>query len=262
MMSRALSRGRMCFEQANIALEDLILAELGGKICSIDPILVALDSSHAHISDMVNHVDLLRHEMNQRNYVDLPTLLTTNLTDLGDALTDEGIIDSKARWQEVQEKMENGGFVAVLNMIERNARDIKHETELLRRVIAACALSASSGKVAMILEENSRGNFRADFAKMYSNWNVFMGRFLASSMLSTELWYRFNRYGSLVSAPSIAARAARFLFAFTRYRSAHMLRSGFSFSIMILYAKKSLKKYIHCSCDTSRRSARRYLFCS
>jgi hypothetical protein len=32
-------------------------------------------------------------------------------------------------------------------------------------------------------------------------WNQFQDLFLASSMISTELWYRFSNVGSLLSGP-------------------------------------------------------------
>ena len=43
---------------------------------------------------------------------------------------------------------------------------------------------------------------KAEFAKLYTKWNDFRARFLASSIISTELWYAHTGKGSL--APTAA----------------------------------------------------------
>jgi hypothetical protein len=56
---------------------------------------------------------------------------------------------------------------------------------------------ARKGEVTRTLEENRPGNIKEAFANLYCAWAKFNQDFLASSLLSTELWYAFNGYGSL-----------------------------------------------------------------
>lgn len=207
-MSRAFSRGRMCFEQANIALEDLILAELSGNTGSVEPILEALSEAGMHVDEMVVRIRELRLKMDEENYVDLPSLSTIDLAALGRALVDDGVLDNDMGWSVIQELTKEGGFAAVLDHFEDSALALSEELGELCSAVNASRPAAASGDISSILEENRNGNFRSRFAAAYSTWNAFMERFLASSMLSTELWYRFNRYGSLVSGPANIITAA------------------------------------------------------
>lgn len=62
----------------------------------------------------------------------------------------------------------------------------------------ATASAASVGDLNLVLEQNQALNFRREFVVLYSAWASFEQAFLISSLISTEVWYRFNRFGSLV----------------------------------------------------------------
>jgi len=81
------------------------------------------------------------------------------------------------------------------------------ETRGLRMAIVDTTAAANVGKLNLVLEENRSGNFKQEFARLYCAWAKFQQLFLASSMLSTDLWYRNCGVSSLLS-PQVRESAA------------------------------------------------------
>jgi hypothetical protein len=74
-MSRDLSVARAYFEQANIALEDVLLQELAGQGGgSVKHIIEQLSDSKAALAEMMKTIGLLRADMHSHAFEDLPTL--------------------------------------------------------------------------------------------------------------------------------------------------------------------------------------------
>ena len=69
--------------------------------------------------------------------------------------------------------------------------------------VAALSGHSTGGGIHVMLEENRRGNIKVAFAQLYCAWAAFQQFFLASSMSSTEQWYVYMGYGSLVGQPML-----------------------------------------------------------
>lgn len=206
-MSRSASQAYLALEQANVHLEDVILAELEGNGGSIDPIVSSLEASAAEIENLRSQIRDLREEMERHDYADLPTLQNTDLDHLGERLVSDGMVSNDA-WARVVGTMKQNGFFGVLRLFDASAKELVEHTHTLRAKIALLDAAAQKAAINRILEENQPGNIKVEFARLYTAWDQFHRLFLTSSMLSTELWYAFNGNGSLVEPGSSVRYAA------------------------------------------------------
>lgn len=193
-LSRFLSLAVVQLEMANVKLEDIILAELDGTTGDTAPIIESLRASIAELDRMSSCVADLRRQMDENGYEDLPSLKTVNLTAVGISLAASKRVDQLA-WIEAQNIMQTGGFYHMLDMFDERIAMLKADTERLMAEVDC--LDTSTGQVSRVLEENRDGNIRPAFAQLYTGWCAFNALFLASSLISTELWYSFNNFGSL-----------------------------------------------------------------
>ncbi|MGV7222182.1 MAG: hypothetical protein ACQ9MH_11690 [Nitrospinales bacterium] len=196
-LSRSASIAFGELEKANECLEDLILLELEGKIGLIDPVITHLVASVDALNDFQGWLNALRQQMKDQNYIDLPTLRTIDLEALGRAF----VLNNMARegaWKKVSSIMNKGGFYCVLDHFEENVKNILLDTLALKRKLISLDFEARQGMVNLVLEENRKGNIKLEFARLYTSWGMFQEEFLTSSLISTELWYSFNKYGSMV----------------------------------------------------------------
>lgn len=207
MMSLEMSRAMIAVEMANVALEETILAELDGKTGKTESIVSYLVASGAHLDSMMTSVGALHDQMVELDYQDLPPLKTLDLEALGDGLFEENLLTSSAAWDDVVDIMTTQGFWGILPAFEEHITHLKRLTDELRDKIVAVYDKAQEGEMHLILEENGAGNFKAEFARLYTSWADFQHFFLASSLLSTEVWYQFNRSGSLIENVGVRAVA-------------------------------------------------------
>ncbi len=196
-LSRSLSLAYAELELGNVALEDLILAELDGQAGEIATIISHIELSGQALVGATDMIGKIRQKMDEKNYVDLPTLKKLNLWALGESLAGNGLVDM-ASWKMTSEKMLKGGFYGVLALFESSIESLSVKTSSLMTRIVALEGAAQKGEVSRVLEENRLCNIKEDFAVLYVAWTKFNQFFLASSVLSTELWYAFNGFGSLV----------------------------------------------------------------
>lgn len=202
-MSRYASLAFANLEMANVDLEDLLLTEMEGGIGNINGVKYRLEQSRQNISQLIDTARELRDEMGvrdemgDRNYRDLLTMCSVDLDAIGMALIGAGMVDSTA-WDEVVKNARSGGFYANLTMIHERALLLTEHTNKLIEQVVGLRAHAENGNVTSILEENLEGNLKPEFAKLYHAWTRFQELFIASSLLSTEVYYAFNGYGSLV----------------------------------------------------------------
>lgn len=200
MMSRWLSVAYSEVEQANVALEDVLLAELdgngvGGTVTQVSKLL---DDSRFELTQLLGVVRMLREDMQKHDFNDLPTLQSTDLELLGTQLITAGMVQS-ASWSIVYKMMRRDGFHGVLDYFEQEIGGLRQQTKALIDAVNGTEEMAKVGQLNFVLEENRLGNFKVEFATLYSSWHWFQQVFLASSMLSTELWYRHCGVGSLLN---------------------------------------------------------------
>ena len=110
-LSRAISLARAELDLANVALEDVIVAELEVRRESRDDLGDHLKSSLASLRGAGQMINDLRREMKENGYKDLPTLHTLDLDEIGEQLSQNGLVERQA-WDEVARSMKTGTFSA------------------------------------------------------------------------------------------------------------------------------------------------------
>lgn len=199
LLSRSICVAFIDLEQANISLEDIIIAELENENNSdtVNKIILHLEKSKSELINSNSYLDNLIKKMDELQFQDLPSLKSTSLLDFGTELVHVGMVNDKS-WKEVSVIMDNGGFYLASKVIKEKINNLIFLTDSLIGSIAVNEKYANEGRLNLVLEENLQGNFKVNFAQLYQGWSEFQQFFLASSMCSTELWYRFNNFGSLI----------------------------------------------------------------
>ncbi len=194
--SRSLSLAFAELELANVSLEDCLLVELrGGGTPSLEKALRHLCSSRDALIQAQKDSVSLRQQMEDNCFADLPGLETTDLQEVATCFSERGL-GSMDSWIRIIEEMEKGGFRAALSYFDDFIVQIIEGTEKLISQFAD--LEKNSLPANVVLEENRSGNIKKAFARLYTLWTVFNQDFLVSSLLSTELWYSFCGYSSLL----------------------------------------------------------------
>ncbi|ESX62656.1 hypothetical protein X760_05905 [Mesorhizobium sp. LSHC422A00] len=167
----------------------------------------ALAQSEAHILNAIERCNLLKVQMDDEGYVDLPPYRSMDMLGLGRAMARQRMVQEDA-WMDVLEWRRHDGFYGVLKNIRGALVDLAARTRQLHAGMIKLAAMNPLGKIEETLENNREGNIKREFAELYSTWNWFCARFSASSLLSTEVWYAFNNNGSLLNDPAALAKIA------------------------------------------------------
>lgn len=198
-LSRAISLARAELDLANVVLEDVIVAELESRRESRDNLRSHLKNSLTSLRDASRMTSDLRHAMEENGYKDLPTLHTLDLGEIGEQLFQSGMVERQA-WDEMTKSMRTGTFFANLDLFIAGIDDLHHKT----LVLVVTFGRVQNRSLSEVAEENQSSNFKNAFARLYTSWSSFHAHFLASSLLSTEVWYAFMGYGSLVRAKRVS----------------------------------------------------------
>lgn len=198
VMSRHLSKVVVSVEQANIVLEDVILAELDGTAGDLGPSLQNLDNAQASTSEFMRSVLHLRQSMDENRYSDLPVRHAVDFDQIGETFVEQGLVDAQS-WDRVSGRFQQGTFRDVLDMFEEGADGIFAMITDLRARLSLLSQEVQGGNVCRTIEENGTANIKVEFATLYSTLWRFNLDFLASSMLSTELWYQTIGVGGVTT---------------------------------------------------------------
>lgn len=212
-LSRHLSLAYARLEFGNAALEDILLDELGMKHVSgaaaamFDQIEGELGGSLRELRLAQQAVASLRQQMDETGFADLPTLGKIDLSQIGHNLAKSGMVNLAA-WQQVQQLMTGGGFYVMLDQFDTDISGLMELTAALQTKFSALKPAIIEGSLTDIVEENRPESFKPEFAAVYTAWTEFNALFLASSLMSTELWYAFTDKGSLAPDATVQLRAA------------------------------------------------------
>ena len=212
-LSRSVSLAYVFLEQANIALEDLLLAELmsHSNNGSFSEIIRGLKNSSHSLNNALVNCKELRRQMDENRYSDLDALATINATinleAVGKFFYSKGIVRLED-WSKISELMLTEGFYSVLDYFEKTISEIFAKTIEVSRFVANLDSIAKTAQVNLVLEENTDANIKVEFFQLYTLWCKFNSEFVASSVLSTELWYLDNGYGSLFEKKLVLSKVA------------------------------------------------------
>jgi hypothetical protein len=196
-MSRHANLALAQLELANVALEDLLLAELKGDVGDLNQVQNQLCGSRASVSRLIASIDDLTTEMDNQNFRDVYVDHLINLNVVGKAFARSGMVSTES-WAKVVQNVQTHGFRKNLASIREQAALIAECTDALTQKIYNLREAASQGSVTKVLEENLDGNLKVEFAQLYQAWIKFQGFSLASSLLSSEIHYASEGYGSLL----------------------------------------------------------------
>ena len=197
MLSRNLSLACAELEFGNVVLEDIILAELNGKSGTINGVVHHLKSSIKALFNAKGSCESLRQIMNEAGFADPLILKSVDLIEIGKKFTQAQMVSPKS-WQAISAMIKEGGFQSILNFFAISIDDLREKTENLLSQVIGLSDAVDTGLMTEILEGNLPGNIKPAFAKLYTAWADFNSDFLASSILSTELWYIRMDSGSLL----------------------------------------------------------------
>lgn len=197
-LSRAVSLARAELDLANVALEDVLLKELDlhRKKSDEDEVVEHLRASSVSLLDAGRTIEDLRQEMKTAKYRDLPPIKELDLEEIGCRLEQAGVVDRLA-WDKMGQTMRDQGFEENLDSFGRWLDLIAKQTNVL--IMALKRLGNRS--IMDVTEGNDANNFKIAFARLYTSWGKFHAEFLASSLVSTEVWYTYMGYGSLIEKP-------------------------------------------------------------
>lgn len=208
-LSRALSLANAHFLLSNVMLEDIILSELdAGDVGEPEAIIHNLDVSRSELSKMTSIIQNLRRQMKDNDFKDLATADGTDLTKLGLQFHLYGLHVPNSDWAIAATTMMHVGFAGMLDVFDQRINELDKLTEMLATKVAGWIEQTEIGQRHVALEENDSTNFKVEFAQLFTAWASFQQLFLASSLISTELWYRDQNLGSLISSPALAKMAA------------------------------------------------------
>lgn len=206
LLSKYLSLARAHLDLSNAALEDILIQELSSPASNAVIAMSHYDRLNAEITASIEALGLsqqaladLRRQMDDLGFEDLPTLKKMDLSGIGAEMAASGIVNLTA-WEQIQSLMSSGGFYEVIRFFDTRIDDlISRSHDLLNNKFGNHMTQlVIEGGVAEMVEENTSGTFKIEFAALYSKWTEFNALFLASSMMSTELWFAFAGKGSLV----------------------------------------------------------------
>lgn len=196
-ISRLMTAAYASFLRANVALEDVILEELDGRRGDLSPVLGELADSTSLLLQCRGSFGDLRAQMKALGFSDLPTLHEVNLDALGEDLGRVGAVDRES-WTLFANTMRRKGFRGTLSLLEESNESLINLTAQLRGEAEALVPEVQRGQLSRVLEENRSGNIKLTFATLFNTWSTYTQEFLASSLISTELWYAHKGFGSVV----------------------------------------------------------------
>lgn len=198
LLSKLVSLVTANMQLANVSLEDVLLAELNGeqKNLSLNSIITFLSKAKEHLCSALSTSLALRDRMHRLEYTDLPPLHELDLMEIGRVLSARGIVEQGA-WNKMSSLMQNGTFYANLDLFDTS---FKEALDLVSELIDVFkGLKHKEGAINVLVEKNQDGNFKEAFARMFTHWLHFQQEFLASSLVSTEVYYSSISVGSLCS---------------------------------------------------------------
>ena len=197
-LSRALSSALAHLELANVDLENVLLGELiDKKSHTLGHMIGNLKISELNLNEALKNLDTLESKMDRFYFQDLPTLKTVDLDMIGRSFIQRKMVD-KIAWEVVRKAMKRGGFRNMLKYFKHGIYCIISQTIELQNIIRALESTANGAGLTDVLEKNQPGNIKIIFGALYTSWCGFNQVFLASSLLSTELWYQATNCPSLV----------------------------------------------------------------
>ena len=202
-LSRSLSRALADFQLANVALEDALLSEMDTDearvVFALNRGLTMLGASINGLNEAKSNLGRLLSKMDELAFQDLPDLRELPLDKFGQVLLEQGLLATLIPWKRATTILRKGGYYAMMKVFSEEIDALHRHTVALWEGFSELREKSPSPGIQVVLERNLPGNIRPEFAAVYSRWAEFNALYLCSSLISVELSYRDQGYGSLSS---------------------------------------------------------------
>lgn len=198
-----MSLTSMALESFNVKLEDMILVNLVNE--SVSPRILSIEVRH--VMDSVvraeQSIDMLLMQMDELYYVDLPATDDFQLDEFGDKVIPRLMVGTEA-YKEIATHYKAGGFRSALNHLRVKHSQFGFAVADMATKVQELA-DTDVDDIAVEFESNDTGNIRPQFAVMYTTWSQFHQMFLASSLISTEIFYIQEGVDSLLGIKDLVS---------------------------------------------------------
>ncbi|MBU1398337.1 MAG: hypothetical protein KJ844_11315 [Candidatus Edwardsbacteria bacterium] len=197
---------------ANCHLEDALLAELS---CSpsarvaffMDRAKLEISDSARLLENSINALDQLANQMKEIEYADTSRSTVSDYERLGSELVQNSLIPFNPQsWEIVSKVRHEESFFGICELFRERFRDIIatiHEVEVMFDLAKEYA---ERGNLVAAIDENGLP-FRPSFFKLLTKLTETLVMFAHSSAMSTEMYYREEGYGSLLSEQRVSIAA-------------------------------------------------------
>lgn len=207
-LSRSTDEAAICLHQANMAIEDAILAEYAGdRVGSQQHVAQAI----AHVKDFKQKLAAIDaawkamfHEMERVGYKGNPLAATLHQLRLRESFSHRLLPPAIATeaWQELELRFQKHNLPQTFAWERSLYEAMQEPADNLIAVLEVCRAAAEAGKLVESVELNVIP-LRQYFAPLYSMWHYASQVFLYSAMICTELFYRTHALGSLAETPPV-----------------------------------------------------------
>jgi len=213
LLSRAACEGLVAVHQANIAIEDAILADLSGQseisashvTKAIELMTTAVDKVDAIVTSYDRMIEAARTSGYEGN--PLASRVTEVVSrDLFERRVLPPSIVEPA-WGELVERISRDNLLPTFRWEQEQFKALRTPMHALIDVLRECRVSAEQGSLVQMVEHN-RIPLRQRFMPVFSRWHYLVTMFLYSAAICTELYYHSDGLGTLVeeSRPSAELR--------------------------------------------------------
>jgi hypothetical protein len=189
---------------ANYELEHALLSEFDGApptriVFLIDRARRELADSKQLLVNAIDAIDYLVAQMGKLEYVDPSRSMVSDYKSLGNDLSQQGLIPLNEQiWYMISQVRQKEAFFGVCRLFRERFLDLITQTEDLEAMFDLARRYAEDGMLIPAVDEN-RIPFRQSFFQLLTKVIETLTMFLHSAVMSTEMYYRQEGYGSLIS---------------------------------------------------------------
>lgn len=196
---------------ANYELEHALLAELDGA----PPVRVAFlvrqarmnfKASIQFVAEAMTSLDLLAKCMAELDYADTSRSTITDLAELERSMIQNRLIPADSQsWNTISQVRREQAFCGVCRLFHDRFQDMLGEMKELEIAFDEIQEFAEIGRLTPAVDENQT-SFRQNFFRTLTNLVETFVMFIHSAAMSTEMYYREEGFGSLLSDSSAMSK--------------------------------------------------------
>ncbi len=195
---------------ANYELEQALLTEMrGGSPWEVN---VYMENAKSELGESLRFLyaaleatTTLHNRMAELEYQDTSRFTVSDFAALGCRLAQIGLIPGNMEtWKAVSEMREDEAFYGVCRLITEELNDLVGKTKEVVQSFHEATQYALEGRLMAAVDENLIP-FRHAFFRLITSWVKAWTMFIQSAAMSTEMYYREEGYGTLLSVRELAA---------------------------------------------------------